>query len=96
MASAQLPTPVLTAEERDKIVAVFGGDDPFRTALAGWLSDELERRAATDAREAANVAIREAVAEKVDEIPESVRPRPKIEPKVEPGPVEPVEDLLEG
>ncbi len=94
MASAQLPTPTLTAEQRDQIVAVFGGDDPFREAFAAWLSDEVERRAASVAREVANVAVREAVDDAVKILPESVKARPKIEPVEDIKPVEePVDDL---
>lgn len=74
MASAQLPTPTLTAEERDQIVAVFGTADDFKAALASWLSDEVERRAAAAAREQANTTVREAVeqieaADAADEAP---------------------------
>ena len=79
MASAQLPTPTLTAEERDSIVAAFGGEDDFKAALAGWLSDEVERRAAATARESANVAVREAIDDAVKILPESVKARPKVE-----------------
>ena len=60
MASA-LPGPTLTAAERDDIVARFGGADEFTAWLTAALADELERRSATVAREAANTAIREAV-----------------------------------
>ena len=80
MASAQLPTPTLTAEERDSIVAAFGGTEAFTEALAGWLSDEVERRAAATARESANTTIREAIDDAVKVLPESVRPKPvKVE-----------------
>ncbi len=89
MASAQLPTPTLTADERDQIVAVFGGADEFTAALAGWLSDEVERRAAAAAREAANVAVREAVEQAVAVLPETVRARP-VEADVKPVDVEAV------
>lgn len=97
MASAQLPTPILTAEERDQIVAVFGTADDFKAALASWLSDEVERRAAAAAREQANTTVREAVEQAVDVLPETVRPKPvKIEPvEIEPiKPVEPAEELI--
>ena len=93
MASAQLPTPTLTAEERDQIVAAFGGAEAFTEALASWLSDEVERRAAAAARESANTAIRQAIEEAVDALPESVRPRPvKVE---DVKPVQPVEEPVE-
>lgn len=74
MASAQLPGPTLTASERDSIVATFGGDDAFVTWLSGVLTDELERRAASDAREAANAAIRDAVEAAKGDLPASLAP----------------------
>jgi hypothetical protein len=89
MASAQLPTPTLTAEERDQIVAAFGGADEFTAALAGWITDEVERRAAATAREAANVAVREAVEQAAAILPVSVKARP-VEVKAEPVEVEAV------
>ena len=72
MASAQLPGPTLTATERDDIVARFGGDAEFTAWITAALADELERRAAATAREAANAAIRDAVEVDLAALPVSV------------------------
>lgn len=72
MASAQLPGPILTAAERDDIIVKFGGDDAYLSAFSAWLTSELERRAASQAREAVNVVIREAVEAAAGDLPASL------------------------
>ena len=53
MAYASLPSPNLSAAERDDIVTKLGGEDAYIAWLSEVLTGELERRAATAAREAA-------------------------------------------
>ena len=89
MASAQLPGPTLTAAERDSIVESFGGTEAFVDWLTAGIADHLEQAAARDAREAVNVAIRQAVEEAADLMPAAIKAL-KVQP-VEDVKVAPVE-----
>ena len=73
MASAQLPGPTLTAQERDQILAAFGGTEAFVDWLTAQIADHLEQAAARDAREAVNVAVREAIESAQETLPEAIK-----------------------
>lgn len=64
-----LPTLTIDKPEADKILAVFGDTDAYLDWFAGVLRDELERRAARAADEAANTARRQAVETALADIP---------------------------
>lgn len=64
-----LPTLTLDKPESDKIIAVFGDADTYLDWFAEVLRDELERRAARAADEAANTAKRQAVESALADIP---------------------------
>ena len=72
MAYANLPSPQLTAAERDDIVTKLGGEEAYVAWLSEVLTGELERRAATAAREAVNVTVRDAVQAVSADLPASL------------------------
>ena len=75
--SAALPCPEFTDEERDNIVATFGGTDAYLSVFAEWLREQLQQRAYATAKVAADVQVAQAVQTAMDALPASLSGDPQ-------------------